>query len=98
MSEHSLFVFAKISPKHEHFEDAKQAILNILQQTREEPGCYQFELHENQAEKSLFLYEEWANKSSLEEHYHKPYTSEVFENYEKWLDTPVDVIKMSKCV
>ena len=97
MPKNSLFVFARISPKGEHFEDAKNAILNILQKTREEPGCFQFELHENNIEKSLFLYEEWASESALEEHYQKPYTSEVFENYKEWLASPVDVVKMSKC-
>jgi len=97
MSENSLFVFARISPKEEHFEDAKNAILNILQQTREEPGCRQFELHENNIEKSLFLYEEWESELALEEHYQKPYTSEVFEKYKEWLASPVDVVKMAKC-
>lgn len=98
MSETSLFVFATISPKHEHFEASKNAILNILQETRAEPGCLQFELHENAAEKSLFLYEEWASESALEEHYLKPYTSQVFESYKEWLSAPVDIVKMRKCI
>ena len=98
MSENSLFVFARIAPKGEHYEDAKNAILSILQQTRAEPGCRQFELHENVAEKNLFLYEEWASEHALEEHYLKPYTSQVFESYKAWLSEPVDVVKMSKCI
>lgn len=98
MSENSLFVFARISPKAEHFEDAKNAILNILQQTREEPGCRQFELHENNIERTLFLYEEWAGEPALDEHYQKPYTAEVFESYKEWLASPVEVVKMTKCV
>ncbi len=98
MSQNSLFVFARISPKVEHFEDAKNAILNILQQTREEPGCHQFELHENNSEKSLFLYEEWASESALDEHHQKPYALDVFESYKKWLSSPVEVVKMTKCI
>lgn len=98
MSENSLFLFAKISPKDENFKEAKNAILNILQQTREEPGCRQFELHENAEERSLFLYEEWETESALEEHYQKPYTLQVFENYKQWLAAPVEIVKMSKCI
>ncbi len=98
MSKNSLFVFARILPKDEYFEDAKHAILSILQQTREEPGCRQFVLHENNAEKSLYLYEEWVDESALEQHYQKPYTAEVFERYKEWLCSPVDVVKMTKCV
>ncbi|WDE08715.1 antibiotic biosynthesis monooxygenase [Thalassomonas viridans] len=97
MSGNSLFVFAKIHPKNEHFEEAKQAIINILKLTREEPGCRQFELHENATGKSLFLYEEWENELALEEHYKKPYTAAVFENYQAWLAAPVDITKMQKC-
>ncbi len=98
MSGNSLFVFARISPKDENFEDAKKAILNILQETRAEPGCRQFELHENDEERSLFLYEEWENESALEAHYLKPYTAQVFEQYKQWLAAPVEVVKMRKCL
>lgn len=97
MPKSGLFVFAKISPKDEHFEKAKQAIINILHQTREEPGCRQFELHENVIKKDLFLYEEWENESALEEHYQQPYTAAVFESYKEWLAVPVDIVKMKKC-
>ncbi|BFM17375.1 putative quinol monooxygenase [Maricurvus nonylphenolicus] len=97
MPQSSLFVFAKISPKDEHFEKAKKAIINILPQTRQEPGCIQFELHENEHEKALFLYEEWESESALEEHYQQPYTAEVFEAYKEWLAVPVDIEKMKKC-
>ena len=95
MTENSLFVFARISPKKEHFEDAKLAILNILGQTLEESGCRQFELHEDESETYLFLYEEWTSNSAIEEHYQKPYTIEVFESYKKWLTVPVDVLTSS---
>lgn len=100
MSKNSIFVFARISPKDENFEEARNAILNILQKTREEPGCRQFELHENENDdkKCLFLYEEWESDSALEEHYLKPYTSQVFENYKQWLAEPVEIVKMRKCI
>lgn len=98
MPEKSLFVFARISPKGEHFDDAKLAILNILERTREEPGCRQFELHENKSDGNLFLYEEWESESALEGHYQEPYTSAVFESYKEWLSAPVEVVKMEKCL
>lgn len=98
MSKSSLFVFARISPKDENFEEAKNAILNILQRTREEPGCRQFELHQDDEGRSLFLYEEWESESALEEHYLKPYTTQVFENYKQWLAAPVEIVKMRKCI
>lgn len=98
MSENHLFVFAKISPKSEHFEEAKRAILNILEPTREESGCFHFQLHENMSEGVLYLYEEWLNESALEAHYQTPYTMAVFESYQQWLAAPVEIHKMEKCI
>ncbi len=97
MTENTLLVFAKISPKREHYEEAKQAIMNILQPTQAEPGCRQFELYENSSEGHLYLFEEWESEQALEAHYQQPYTLEVFESYEEWLARPVEVEKMWKC-
>ncbi|MGH1403130.1 MAG: putative quinol monooxygenase [Alphaproteobacteria bacterium] len=97
MSEKRLFVFATISPKEEHYTEAKQAIINIIQQTREESGCHQFELHESPSEGNLFLYEEWESEQALAEHYEKPYIVDVFEQYKEWLAAPVNIVKMQKC-
>ncbi len=97
MSQKNLFIFAKISPKSEFFENAKCAILDIVEQTRLETGCLQFELHEDHDEKCLFLYEEWESEAALEQHYQQPYTATVFESYKEWLASPVEVVKMKKC-
>jgi quinol monooxygenase YgiN len=97
MPQESLFVFAKIYPKSEFFGNAKAAILNIVEQTRLEAGCLQFELHEDHEQNYLFLYEEWESEIALESHYQQTYTSEVFESYKEWLASPVEVVKMKKC-
>jgi quinol monooxygenase YgiN len=97
MSKNSLFVFAKISPKGEYFKNAKQAITRIIAQTQEESGCLQFEVHENEEQDTLFLYEEWRSADDLKEHHEKSYTQEIFENYKEWLAQPVEITKMIKC-
>jgi len=40
----TLYVFAKITPKKEHYDDAKRAILDIIPTTLAEKGCLQFDL------------------------------------------------------
>jgi len=62
-------VFATITPKEEYFESAKTAILSILEDTRNETGCIQFDVHTNTDETELFLYEQWVNESALQLHY-----------------------------
>jgi len=97
VSKNSLFVFAKISPKREFFESAREAIVSIIPQTREEPGCLQFEIHENEGQDTIFLYEEWERLEDLKEHHGKSYILKIFAQYEEWLAQPVEITKMVKC-
>jgi quinol monooxygenase YgiN len=92
----SLFVFAKITAKPEHLEDAKQAILGILEPTLSEAGCKQFVLHEGHGDGCLYLYEEWSDEAALAAHYAQTYTAEVFRSYQDWLAQPVEVTKLTK--
>ncbi|MEM6850953.1 MAG: putative quinol monooxygenase [Pseudomonadota bacterium] len=92
----TLFVFATIHPKPEHFEDAKAAIQGIIEETRSEPGCLFFALYEGREDNRLYLHEEWTDASALESHYAQPYTRAVFDSYAEWLAEPVDVVKMRK--
>lgn len=93
-----LIVFAQITPKSEFFDDAKNAILNIIPQTLAEPGCRMFTLHESKDKNdhSLYLYEIWDNASDLESHYAQEYTKAVFTAYQEWLEKPVTIIKLDK--
>ncbi len=92
----SLFIFAQIKPKPEHYNDAKTAISGILAQTREEPGCLQFQLNEGLENDCLYLYEEWRNQAALDDHYAQSYIGSVFELYESWLAQPVSITRLSK--
>lgn len=91
-----LAVFATIKPKPEFLEDAKQAILAIIPETRSEAGCHTFSLHEDKTQHgNLYLYEIWDDAAALEAHYAMPYTKKVFTAYQEWLAEPVAVTKMS---
>ena len=96
MTDQDLYVFARIRPKPEYLQDAKSAVLEILEPTREESGCRQFNLHEGQGDGCLYLYEAWRSEDDLARHYEQPYTKAVFERYQTWLAEPVDVVRMSR--
>ncbi|MEM0912875.1 MAG: putative quinol monooxygenase [Pseudomonadota bacterium] len=84
-------IFATIYPKHEHFDEAKSAILSILEKTRAEAGCIQFDAHTDEEQTKLFLYEQWENEAALHLHYEQEYTKEIFNAYEAWLEKPVEI-------
>lgn len=92
-----LFLVAKITPKAEYFQAAKQAIVDIIPQTRNEPGCLEFTLHQDN-NGCLFLYEQWVDECALEQHYEMPYTREVFQRYQNWLSEQPEITKLTKVI
>ena len=51
-------------------EDAvKEALLSLVEPTRQEPGCVCYNLHQSKKEKGHFMfYEIWANQEALDAH------------------------------
>lgn len=90
----NLFVIAKITPKPEFFNSAKNAILGVVPQTLKEVGCRQFAVHQDDA--SIYLYEEWDDQAALDTHYSMPYIVPVFESYQEWLAEPIEINKLTK--
>ena len=84
-------LYAKITPNPEHYDSAKAAILSILDDTRKENGCIQFDIHTDNDASVLFLYEQWVNEAALQNHYEQSYTKSVFESYATWLAKPVEI-------
>lgn len=89
-----LNLFVRITPKPQHFQDAKAAILSILKQTRDEEGCVQFTLLEEK--ECLFLFEEWKSQEALDLHHRQTYTAAIFEQYQDWLARPIELTRMSR--
>jgi len=91
-----VFRFAIITPKPEHFDEARNAITKIVPATLDEPGCNQFVLHEGDGDGRLYLYECFSDEAAFEAHHAKAYTKEVFKSYETWLSEPVEIIRMRR--
>ncbi|MER2268763.1 putative quinol monooxygenase [Methylobacterium oxalidis] len=91
-----LTVFARITPKPEHAEAARRAVLAIIPATRAEPGCRAFKLHaDRDGGGRLYLYEVWEDEAALAAHHDQPYTQAVFESYRTWLAEPVEITLLS---
>lgn len=90
--------FARIVPKPEHFDAAKEAILGLIPKTLEEPGCQVFNLHEagEGNGQAMYLYEIFDDEDAFNSHHAKEYTKAVFKAYEDWLAEPVEIKKLEK--
>lgn len=90
----TLSAFATITLNPQHFEEAKSAIIGILERTRAEEGCHAFELHEAPDDARLYLYEVWTDSAAFDAHHAMDYTRAIFRQYEDWLAEPVAITFM----
>lgn len=89
-----LNIIARIAPHPIHYSEARDAICNIVEKTRAEPGCLEFRLSENEKDGILYLYEEWRDEAALNSHHDQPYTKAVFEAYQAWLAEEPQVLHL----
>ncbi|MEI6206426.1 MAG: putative quinol monooxygenase [Desulfuromonadales bacterium] len=62
-------VVAKIVAKKDSVEAVKSELLKLITPTRQESGCIEYTLHQDNQDPSLFLfYETWENAASIEKH------------------------------
>ena len=62
----SVVVVATISPKPEHADEVRQAVLETVPKVHEEPGCERYALHE--ARGQLVMVEQWESPEALATH------------------------------
>lgn len=91
-----LHVYAKITPKPEHYERAKSAVEGIVPATVKETGCARFEFFTDTDNTTLHLVETWTDQTALDAHYAQPYTKKVFAAYQDWLAKPPEVQTMTR--
>ncbi len=73
-----LTVVAKVVAKKESVESVKSELLKLVAPTREEEGCIEYNLHQDNDDPALFIfYENWESAACLEKHI----TSDHFKAY-----------------
>ena len=69
-----LAVVATLKIRADKLEDFRQAVAEAAVATREEPGCFLYEVHADPADPECFvLLERWADKAALDEHLALPH-------------------------
>ena len=83
-----LVYFATIRPQPQHFVAARDAVMAIVPQTQEEPGCREFRLFTDPDGTQLHIMESWRDQAAFDFHHAQDYTRAVFESYKEWLAEP----------
>lgn len=74
MSNQQVTVVAKILAKEEKREFVKSELLKLIEPTRAEEGCINYDLHQDEKNPNLFwFHENWASRALLEKHLASPH-------------------------
>jgi quinol monooxygenase YgiN len=69
-----LTVVAKVVAKKDSIEIVKTELLKLINPTRNEAGCSEYRLHQDNEDPALFIfYESWESTACLEQHVKSPH-------------------------
>jgi quinol monooxygenase YgiN len=85
MSTKNITVVASLQAKPGREAELKHLLQSLLEPTRKERGCLQYELHVSptQPEKFLFL-ETWASQEALDAHLKSPHLTAALPHATEW--------------
>lgn len=85
-------VIARLKAKPGLEETVKNEILSLVEPTRAEAGCINYDLHRTPDDPSVFvLYENWVSQQALDEHLATPYLEALKAKAEEILAEPMDI-------
>jgi quinol monooxygenase YgiN len=71
-------VVAKVTAKSDAIESVQAELLKLIEPTRQEDGCLEYRLHQDNDDPSVFVfYENWQSLACLEQHMN----SQHFQSY-----------------
>ena len=97
MSDEKIVLVARLKVKNEKVEEAKQAALSLLEVSRAEAGCINYDVHQAIDDETVFVWHEvWANKAALDEHFAQPYFGKFFAKVKEIAAEPPQITLTKK--
>lgn len=91
-------VVAKLKAKDGMEDRVKKELMTMVEETRKEKGCINYDLHVDETDKGTFLfYENWVSKMALEHHFETPHFRNLRSLADELFACPTD-IKIMKMV
>lgn len=82
------YIFAQTGEEHR----VRTALLDLVEQTRKEKGCLNYDLHESSSDERHFvMYENWESNADLDAHSKSSHLREFGKSIGPFLDRPTDV-------
>lgn len=92
-----LYVIAKSVSKKDKVEETKEAMLALIEPTRIEKGCVQYDLHQDQEHpENFFFIEQWDTKEDLDNHLKNKHLVKWSKQQKELLASPMEVFMMDR--
>ncbi len=79
MNDEKIVLIARLKVKAEKIEQARSAALAIVEPSRKEAGCINYDIHQSVEDETIFFWHEtWVNQSALDKHFATPFFQEFF--------------------
>ncbi len=87
-----VIVLVRFEAKPECVEEIKKELSKLIDPSRNELGCMNFELFQDTANAcEFFLYENWQNRALLDQHLDSPHLTGFVMKAEKLLARPLEI-------
>ncbi len=84
MNDEKIVLVARLKVREDGIEEAKQAALEIVEGSRAESGCENYDVHQAIDDPTVFIWHEtWKSKSALDEHFETDFFKSFFAKVEK---------------
>jgi quinol monooxygenase YgiN len=92
MKNEKVTVLALVKAKEGMEETVREELLSLVNPTRSEPGCMNYDLHQATEDKTLFMfYENWKSMEDLEKHRKTAHLRTFREKAGGLLEKPIEV-------
>jgi quinol monooxygenase YgiN len=97
MNDENIVLMARLKVKSDKIEEAKAAALAIVEPSRNEPGCINYDVHQTLDDPAVFLWHEtWSNQKAIDEHFEMPYFKDFVVKMEEIAEHPAQIILSKK--
>jgi quinol monooxygenase YgiN len=85
-------VIAHFYAKPEKARELEKILLNFVVQTRQEPGCVNYDLHQADDDPNVFMfYENWRSREEWDLHNQRPFLKSFLEKRTDYLTKDIEV-------
>ena len=83
-----LTIVARIQPNKDKVEFVKSELLKLIEPTRNEKGCLQYDLHQDNEDPAVFIfYENWESRELWQEHMKNSHLAEYLKVTDKSVES-----------